>query len=203
MLNLWWSAERSEQKMSTEMQKNEKGSLGHRKIKCLFFDYIQLLMIGRGIWAKNINRNVKKQKRHPKSSKNKMLIFGLRSTSDVRPSDPKKKLSTKMQKDKKGTLSHQKIKCSFLNYAQLLMIGRSGQWTRRPSATPLQSKKIKCSFMDYVPLLMTGQAGQWTRTPSATPLQPKRWNAHFWITFNSWWLVGLVDGLEPNLQPKK
>ena len=112
-----------------------------------------------------------------------------------------KKLSTAMQKDKKGTLSHQKIKCSFLDYAQLLMIGRSGQWTRSPSATPLQPKKIKCSFMDYVQLLMTGQAGQWTRTPSATPLQPKRWNARFWITFNFWWSAGLVNGLEPHPPP--
>ena len=111
-----------------------------------------------------------------------------------------------MQKDKKGTLSHQKIKCSFLDYAQLLMIGRSGQWTRSPSATPLQPKKIKCSFMDYLQLLMTGQAGGWTQILSATPLQPKRWNAHFWIMFNFWWSAGLVNGLEtPSttpLQPK-
>ena len=27
--------------MLTEMQKNEKGPLSHRKIKCLFLDYIQ------------------------------------------------------------------------------------------------------------------------------------------------------------------
>ena len=112
-----------------------------------------------------------------------------------------------MQKDKKGTLSHQKIKCSFLDYAQLLMIGRSGQWTRSPSATPLQPKKIKCSFMDYLQLLMTGQAGGWTQILSATPLQPKRWNAHFWIMFNFWWSARLVNGLEtPSttpLQPKK
>ena len=95
-----------------------------KKMKCSFLDYVQLLMIGRAIWAKNINQNVKKQKRPPKSSKNKMFIFGLCSTSDVRPSDLSKKLSTEMQKDKKGPLSHQKIKCSFLDYAQLLMIGQ-------------------------------------------------------------------------------
>ena len=28
----------------------------------------------------------------------------------------------------------------------LLMISRAGQWTRTPSATPLQPKKMKCSF---------------------------------------------------------
>ena len=31
--NFWWSAERSEQKTSTKMQKNEKGPLSHWKIK--------------------------------------------------------------------------------------------------------------------------------------------------------------------------
>ena len=85
------SAERSKQKMSTEMQKNKKGPLSHQKIKCSFLDYVQLLMIGQAIRAKNINQNTKKQKRPPKSSKNKMFIFGLHSTSDDRPSDLNKK----------------------------------------------------------------------------------------------------------------
>ena len=48
---------------------------------------------------------------------------------------------------------------------------------------------------------MISQAGQWTQTPSATPLQPKKENAHFWVTFNFWWLAGLVDGLEPHPSP--
>ena len=43
---------------------------------------------------------------------------------------------------------------------------------------------------------MIGRAEWWTQTPSTTPLQPKKWNAHFWITFNFWWLAGLVNGLE-------
>ena len=46
--------------MLTETQKNEKGPLSHQKIKCLFLDYVQLLMIGRAIQAKNVDRNVKK-----------------------------------------------------------------------------------------------------------------------------------------------
>ena len=72
-----------------------------------------------------MQKKKKKQKRLPKSSKNKMLAFGLHSTSDdsAEPSD--QKTSTKMQKNaKKAPLSHQKIKCSFLDYIQLLMIGR-------------------------------------------------------------------------------
>ena len=48
---------------------------------------------------------------------------------------------------------------------------------------------------------MISQAGQWTQTLSATSLQPKKWNAHFWIMFNFWWLAGLVDGLEPHPPP--
>ena len=80
------------------MQKNKKGPLSHQKIKCSFLDYVQLLMIGQK--AKNINQNTKKQKRPPKSSKNKMFIFGLHSTSDDRPSK-----KSEMQKNEKGPLS--------------------------------------------------------------------------------------------------
>ena len=102
MLNFWWSAKRYEQKMSTEIHKNEKGPLSHQKIKCSFLDYIQLLMIGQAIWAKNVNWNIKKQKRPPKSSKNKMFIFGLCSTSDDQPSNPSKKHRPKCIKMKKA-----------------------------------------------------------------------------------------------------
>ena len=135
------------------------------------------------------------------SQKNKMLIFGLHSTSGDQPGwlmdwNP---------------ICHRspakKIKCSFLDDFQLLAIARAGQWTRTPSATPLQqkkkkmlifglhstsddrlgwsmdlnpichrspAKKIKCSFFDYIQLLMIGRAGWWTQTPSATVLQPKK-----------------------------
>ena len=82
-------------------------------------------MIGRAIRAKNVAQNTKKQKRPPKTSKNKMFILGLCSTSDDRLSDPSKKMSTKTQKNKKGPLNHQQIKCSFLDYIQLLMIGQA------------------------------------------------------------------------------
>ena len=105
--------------------KKTKGPLSHWKIKCSFLDYIQLLMISWVIRAKNIDRNVKKWKRPPKSLKNKMSAFGLCSTSDDRPSNLSKKMLTEMQNNKKGPLSHQKIKCSFLDYIQLLMIGQA------------------------------------------------------------------------------
>ena len=70
-----------------------------------------------------------------------------------------------------------------------------------PHPPPLSSQKMKCSYFNYVQLLMIGRAGQWTQTPSATPLQPKKWNAHFWITLNFWWLTRLVDGLKPHPPP--
>ena len=60
-------------------------------MKCSFLDYVQLLMIGQVIQAKNIDQNIKKQKRPPKSLKNQMFVFGLHSTSDDQLSDPSKK----------------------------------------------------------------------------------------------------------------
>ena len=38
----------------------------------------------------------------------------------------------------------------------VLMISWASQWTRTPSATPLQPKKVKCSFLDYIQLLDDG-----------------------------------------------
>ena len=98
------------------MQK--KGPLSHQKMKCSFLDYVQLLMIGRAIRVMKIDQNAKK--RPPKSSKNEMLIFGLHSTSHDWLSNPSNKSQPKCEK---GPLSHQKMKCSTLDYIQLLMIG--------------------------------------------------------------------------------
>ena len=50
-------------------------------------------------------------------------------------------------------------------------------------------------------LLMICLADWWTWTPSATPLQPKKWNDHFWITFNFWWLARLVDAQKMTQTP--
>ena len=96
------------------------------------------------------------------SQKNKILVFGLCSTSDDWP-----------------------------------------RWSidLNPVCLPSPVKKMKCLFSDYVQLLMISQAVQWTQTPSATPLQPKKFNAHFWIMFNFWWMAGLVNGLKPHLPP--
>ena len=74
------------------------------------------------------------------SQKNKMLIFGLHSTSDDRPGwliDSNPVCHPSPVKE---------IKCSFLDYIQLLMISQVGQWTRNPSATPLQPKNKMHAF---------------------------------------------------------
>ena len=66
-----------------------------------------------------------------------------------------------------------------------------------PIHYPSPAKIMRCLFLHYIQLLIISWAGQWTWIPSATSLQPKKWNAHFWITFNFWWSVGLVNGFEP------
>ena len=54
-------------------------------MKNSFLYYVQLLMIGQVIQATKDDKNAKN--RPPKSSKNEMLIFGLCSNSDDRPSN--------------------------------------------------------------------------------------------------------------------
>ena len=133
-----------------------------KKIKCSFLDYIQFLMIGQaGRWTRTPSATPlqpEKLKAHfwiafnfwrspglvnglephlpPLSSqKNEMLIFGLHSTSDDWPGWSMDSIPICHPSPAK------KIKCSFFDYVQLLMIGRAGRWTRTPSATVLQPKK--------------------------------------------------------------
>ena len=80
--------------------------------------------------------HLKCKKRPPKSSKNEMLIFGLCSTSDDQPSD----LSDEIQlKCEKGPISHRTMKCSFLDYIQLLMIS----WVIQAKNVDRNAKKGK------------------------------------------------------------
>ena len=151
-----------------------------KKMKCSYFDYVQLLMTGQaGQWTQKkmkcsfldyvqllmLARLVNRLEPHPpslSSQKNEMLIFGLHSTSDDWPG-----------------------------------------WTMdsNPIHHPSSANKMKSLFLYYVELLMISRAGWWTQTPSANPLQPKKWNPHFWILFNFWWSARLVIGLEPYLPP--
>ena len=105
-----------------------------KKIKCSFLDYVQLLMIG---WLVD---GLEPHLPPLSSQKNKMLIFGLHSTSDDC-------LGWSMDSN---PICHpspiKKIKCSFLDYVQLLMIGWAGQWTRIPIHHPSPAKKLNAHF---------------------------------------------------------
>ena len=63
----------------------------------------------------------KNEESPPKSSKNKMFVYGLHSTSDDHPSNLNDESQLKWKKN--GPLNCQKMKCAFLDYIQLLMIG--------------------------------------------------------------------------------
>ena len=71
----------------------------------------------------------------------------------------------------------------------------------KPHLPPLSSQENEMHIFVLHSTSDVGQAGRWTETPSTTPLHPKKWNAHFLITFNFWWLAGLVNGLEPHPPP--
>ena len=177
-----------------------------KKIKCSYFDYVQLLVLA---------RLVNGLKPHPpplSTQKNEMLIFWLCSTSDDQ-------LGWSMDLNPICQPSPaKKMKCFFLDYVYFWWSARLVDGLE-PHLPPLSSQKkwnahfwimftsddqpvwsmdsnpilhlspakeMKYSFLYYVQLLMIGWAGQWTQTPSTTPLQPKKWNAHFCITFNIW-----------------
>ena len=128
------------------------------------------------------------------TQKNEVLIFGLRLTSDDQP-------SWSMNLNPICLPSPAtKMKCSFLDYVQLLMIGWAGQWTRTPSATCLQPKKWNAYFW----ITFNFWSLAWLvdgLEPHLLPLSRHKMNAQFCITFNFWWSAGLVDGLKPNPPP--
>ena len=128
MFNFWWSAEWSEWQTLTKTQKSEKRPPMSMKNKMFVYGWRstfddQLSDLSNKCWLK-CKKKKQTNKRPPMSSKNKMLIFGLCSTSDDQPSDLSDKCWPKCKKMKKGPLCHWKIRCSLLDYVQLLMIGR-------------------------------------------------------------------------------
>ena len=98
--------------------------LSHQKMKSLFLDYVQLLMIGQAIQVTIINQNTKKAP-PPKSTKSEMLIFRLCSTSDDQPSN---------QSDK--SLPKCKIRPPKSSKNEMLVFGlcsTSDDWPSNPS----------------------------------------------------------------------
>ena len=107
--------------------------ISSQKMKCSYFDYVLLLMIGRaGRWTQTPSTT-------PLQPKNEMLIFDCVhfwwSAGLLMNLNPICHSSTA-----------KKMKCWFFDYVQLLMISMAGQWTQSPSATPLQPIKWNAHF---------------------------------------------------------
>ena len=104
------------------------------KMICSFLDYVQLLMISwAGQWTRTpsaIPLQTKIWYAHFSVTFKFWWLAGL--VNGLKSHLP--------------PLSRHKMKCSFLHYVQLVMIGRTGQWTQTPSATPLQPKKWNANF---------------------------------------------------------
>ena len=66
---------------------------------------------------------------------------------------------------------------------------------------PLSSQKNEMLILGL--LSISGDHPGWSMDSNAIhhPSPAKEWNANFWITFNFWWSVGLVNGLESHLLP--
>ena len=180
-----------------------------KKMKCSFLDYVHFW------WSAGLVDGLEPHPPPLSSQKYEMLIFGLRSTCDVGQA------GWWTWSPSATSSAAKKMKGSFWDYAQLLMIAWAGRWTRTPSTMPLQPKNwnahlwITFSFWCWLGWLMDSNPMQpplssqkyemlvfglcstsvdqpglvnGLDTPSTTPLQPEKWNAHFWIMFNFWWL---------------
>ena len=129
MFNFWWLA------MLVDGLKPHLLPLSSQKMKCLFLDYFQFWVISQaGRWTQTPSTT-------PLQPNNAMLIFGLRSTSYDWP-------GWSMDSNPICNPSPtKKMKCSFLDYVQLLMIGQAGQRTPTPPATSFQPKNEMLIFV--------------------------------------------------------
>ena len=71
----------------------------------------------------------------------------------------------------------------------------------KPHPPPISSQKNEMLIFGL--LSISGDQPGWSMdsNPLHDPSSAKKWNAHFWITFNFWWSVRLVNGLEFHLPP--
>ena len=136
------------------------------KMKCFFLDYVHFW------WSARLVDGLKLHLPPFSSQKNEMLTLGLCSlwmisqagrwtqTPSITPLQPIKWNThfwitfnfwwsaglVNGLKPHSPLLSSQKMKCSFFDYVQLLMISWAGQWTWTPSASLLQPKKLNATF---------------------------------------------------------
>ena len=132
-----------------------------KKMKCSFFDYVQLLMISwAGRWTQISSPSLSSQN-------SEMLIFVLHSTSDVGQTGQWTWTPSTTSVQPKDEMLIFGLCSSFDDYSGCSM-------NSNPILHPSPANKIKCSFLDYVQLLMISRACQWTWTPSTTCLQAKK-----------------------------
>ena len=106
-----------------------------KNIICSFLDFVQLLMIGQaGQWTQTPSATPLQPKKWNACFWITFNFWWLaRLVRGLKPHLP-------------PLSSQKKMKCSFLDYVQLLMISWTGQWTWMPSTTPLQPKTWNASF---------------------------------------------------------
>ena len=126
--NFWWSA------WLVDGLKPHLPTFSSQIMKCSFLYYAQLLMIS---WAGWWTRTPSATSLQPKKWNAHFCImfnfwWSARLVDGLEPHVP--------------PLSRHKMKCLFLDYIQLLMIGCDGRWTQTPCATPLQPKKWNAHF---------------------------------------------------------
>ena len=126
--NFWWSAR------LVDGLKCHPPPLSSQRMKCSFLDYIQLLMISwAGQWTRIPSATPLQTKKWYAHFCIMFKFWWLaRLVNGLKPHPP--------------ALSSQRMKCSFLDYIQLLMIGWAGRWTRTSSTTPFQAKKWNAYF---------------------------------------------------------
>ena len=167
-----------------------------RKMECSFVDYIQLLMIGwAGWWTQTPSATLSPAKKMKCSFLDyvQLLIISLAGrwahTPSATPLQPGKwnahfwitfnfwwsALGWLMDSNPicNTPLQPEIMKCLFLDYVQLLLIGQAGQWTQTPCSTPLQPEKWNAHFWIMFNFWWSAGLVWWTWTPSTTLLQPR------------------------------
>ena len=93
-----------------------------------------------------------------------------------------------------------KMKCSFLDYVQLLMISRTCQWTWTPSTTCLQAKKLNAHILIMFNFWCWPD---WSMdsNPIHHPSAANKMKCFFLDYVHFWWSARLVDGLKPHPPP--
>ena len=178
MFNFWWLAEWSEQITLTKTEKNEKGPLSHRKIKCLFLDYVQLLSDQPSAseqktglcWPESAAKNEKGPLSHRKIKclfldYVQLLMIGRAIwAKNVDQNTKKWKRPPKSSKNK-------------MDYIQLLRFGRT-IWAKnvdlkckKNEKGPLIHQKIKCLFW----IMFNFWWSAWANKQKKMKKAPKSW----------------------------